>query len=101
MPPYKRLIRASAAALLKEVKFLAGKPIYVSVVSVKEKSSPRKNVSTSAEAVEITLCPLLYSGNGGVCKSGFHFSSIYPLTAVSGRIRLLRYFSSQQLIKAS
>ena len=32
---------------------------------------------------------------------GFQFSSIYKLIKVSGRIKLLRYFSSQQLINPS
>ncbi len=44
---------------------------------------------------------LMYSGNGGVCSRGFHLGSISLLIAVSGRILLLRYFSSQQLMKLS
>jgi len=45
--------------------------------------------------------PLIYSGNGGVCNKGSHSGSMYFLMAVSGLIRLLRYFSSQQQINAS
>ena len=30
-----------------------------------------------AAADEITLCPLVYSGKGGVCKNGSQFLSIY------------------------
>ena len=43
----------------------------------------------------------MYSGKGGVCNNGYQSSSIYLLIKVSGLIRLLLYFSSQQLIKAS
>src|ERR1700733_3779363 len=49
----------------------------------------------------MTLCPLVYSGKGGVCNNGRQLSSIYRLIYVSGLITLLLYFSSQQLIKAS
>ena len=52
-------------------------------------------------AVEITLCPLVYSGKGGVCSMGIQLSSMNRLMTVSGRMRLLRYFSSQLEIKAS
>ena len=37
------------------------------------------NNITVAAAVEITLWPLVYSGKGGVCKTGRHFSLIYEL----------------------
>src|SRR5690349_15453897 len=53
------------------------------------------------DAVEITLWPLVYSGNGGVCNAGVQLGSIFWLMKVSGRHRLLRYFSSQQLINPS
>ena len=51
--------------------------------------------------MEITLCPLVYSGNGGVCSNGCQRSSRYLLITVSGRIMLLRYFSSHTLMKPS
>jgi len=58
-------------------------------------------VKTVAAARETTECPRVYSGNGSVCKMGFQSSFIYLLISVFGLIKLLRYFSSQQLIKAS
>ena len=58
-------------------------------------------VSTSAAAVEMTLCPLGYSGNGGVCSSGRHSSSTHWLIIVSGRITPERNFSSHAAMKAS
>src|SRR5262245_53834035 len=54
-----------------------------------------------ADAAEITECPLRYSGKGGVCKKGCQVGSMLLRIALSGRIRLLRYFSRQQQIKAS
>jgi pilus assembly protein CpaF len=66
-----------------------------------ENVTDRFVVPTVAAAVEMTLCPLVYSGNGGVCSSGSHASSMWALISVSGRARLLRYFSSQLLMKPS
>src|SRR5438128_335166 len=50
-----------------------------------------------AAALEMTLCALGYSGNGGVCSNGCHCASSDLLMTVSGRILLLWYFSSQAL----
>src|SRR5680860_1075658 len=101
MPPYIRLIAASSAAFRKESKLRIGKPYGTSVSSSKAKLSPKISVNATDAAPETTECPLVYSGNGGVCKTGCQLSSICWLIKVSGRMRLLRYFSSQQLIKAS
>jgi hypothetical protein len=54
-----------------------------------------------AAAFEMTLWPLVYSGNGGVWSSGVHTSSMRALITVSGRTTLLRNFSSQQLMNPS
>src|SRR5687767_15063219 len=101
MPPYKRLIAASSAAWRKEAKLRFPAPYSTSVVSVKAKLSPYKRVSETAAALDITLCPLVYSGKGGVCRRGSHLGSMMSLITVWGRITRLRYFSSQQEIKAS
>ena len=86
---------------LKDSNFLIGKPNSISVVSTNPKFSPKIAVRTSDEAPETTECPLVYSGKGGVCKIGFQSLSNTLLINVSGRIKLLLYFSSQQLINAS
>ena len=57
---------ASFAAAIKDLKWRTGNPYKVSVSSSKEKLSPKRAVSVSAAAVEITLCPLVYSGKGGI-----------------------------------
>src|SRR5690606_41148450 len=87
--------------LFRSVKLLTGSPKGTSVSSSYAKLSPNISVRAMAAAPEITECPLVYSGNGGVWSIGIQFSSIYWFMTVSGLIRLLRYFSSQQLIKAS
>src|SRR5918992_1820628 len=101
MPAYKRLIAASVAAALKEENERTGKPRRVAVLSANEKSGPNKSVSTVAAAAEMVLCPLGYSGKGGVCRAGSHVSSRYVFITVSGRTRLLLYFSSQQAMNPS
>src|SRR5919199_3876887 len=101
MPPYSREIAASSAACRNEVNVRSGSSKITSVVSVNEKLAPIRYVNTSATAVDITLCPLVYSGNGGVCSNGCQRGLMYRLITVSGRIRLVRYFSSQQLMNAS
>src|SRR5688572_21530366 len=92
---------ASSAACAKEEKFRTGIPNSSSVESAKEKSAPNIFSSITAEAVDTTLWPLGYSGKGDVCRNGVQAPSIYWLIYVSGRMTSLRYFSSQQLIKAS
>src|ERR1044072_3965720 len=101
MPPYSRETAASAAACLNEVKVRAGISNISSVLSVYVNLSPNKYVSTSDTAVDTTLCPLVYSGKGGVCNKGCHLMLIYRLIYVSGLMRFERNFSSQQLINAS
>src|SRR5215213_689004 len=101
MPPYIRLIAASSAAAINEGKLRAVKPNSNSVESVNAKLSPNSFVSVTAEALDITLCPLVYSGNGGVCNKGIQSSSMYWLIKLSGRITRLLYFSSQQLMNPS
>src|SRR5687768_13346466 len=101
MPPYKRLIAASSAACINDLNSRGGKPKSISVESIKLKLSPYKSVRAMAAAEEITLCPLGYSGNGGVVRIGSHLSSRCWLITVSGLTSLLRYFSSQQLINPS
>ena len=54
-----------------------------------------------ADVVEITLCPDVYSGNGGVCSNGVHCWSISFLMAVTGRTRLNLYLLFQHDTKAS
>jgi hypothetical protein len=68
---------ASSAAAIKDLKLLGDIPNSVSVESVKGKLSPNNPVSATAAAFETTLCPLVYSGNGGVWSNGTQFSSIY------------------------
>ncbi len=58
-------------------------------------------MSTRAAAVEITLWPLVYSGNGGVCSSGVQASSTNWLMTVSGRTTPVEYLASQLLMKPS
>src|SRR6218665_3257904 len=100
MPPYKRERAASSAASRKKLKVRGGSPKYSSDVSVNLNLSPKKELKTSAAAADTTLCPLVYSGNGGVCNKGVHSALTCLFIAVCGRIRSLLYFSSQQLIKA-
>ena len=101
MPPYSRLMAASAAAAWNEANARGGRPNSASVLSTNANPAPNSSVSTVAAAVEMTLWPLVYSGKGGVCSRGCQRSSRWALITVSGRIRLLRYFSSQQLMKPS
>ena len=89
------------AASLNDLKDSTPCPCLCSVESVKAMLSPCTNVSVSAEAAEMVLCPLVYSGKGGVCKNGCHLGSISELMTVSGRTFLVRYFSSQHPIKPS
>src|SRR6185503_16387776 len=101
MPAYTRLIEDSLAASLNDGKVFGLCPKGISVSSVKEKLSPSKIVSTAAAAFEVTECPLVNSGKGGVCIIGSHFSSMILLITVIGLMRFVLYFSSQQAIKAS
>src|SRR5690242_2058646 len=101
MPPYIRLMAASSLAFVKDVNFRAVSPNSISVESEKLKLSPKRLVKATADALDITLCPLVYSGKGGVCNNGTQFSSMYWLMYVSGLIKRLRYFSSQQEMKPS
>src|SRR5687768_2376905 len=101
MPPYNLLTAASSAACINDLKLRAGKPNSTSVESRKAKFSPNNFVNVIAEAVDITLCPLVYSGNGGVCRSGIQSSSMCSLMKVSGLTSFERYFSSQQLMNPS
>src|SRR5690606_6668512 len=87
---------ASSAACRKFWNSRTGNPKTTSVESTKCTSSPKSRVSTSEAAVDITLCPEVYSGKGGVCNRGIQSSSMYKLIYVSGLINALRYFSSQQ-----
>jgi hypothetical protein len=66
MPPYRRLIPASSAAALIDAKFLARLRYLTSTVSLKENSLPKIAIEVVAAAADITLCPLVYSGKGGV-----------------------------------
>ena len=66
MPPYRREIAASSDASKKLLKDLEGNPYSNSVVSSNGNGSPKSLVRAVAAAAEITLCPLVYSGNGGV-----------------------------------
>ena len=76
MPPYMRLIAASELASRNELKSRGFKPNSSSTLSWYAKLSPKMEVSAVAAALEITLCPLVYSGKGGVCKAGSQSSSI-------------------------
>src|SRR5215210_4106328 len=101
MPAYSRLIAASAAACSNEVKERTGSPNATSVVSSNANAGPNCAASTVLAAFEMTLWPLVYSGDGGVWRRGVHVSSRYVLIAVSGRVLLLRYFSSHDAMKPS
>src|SRR5687767_14192212 len=101
MPPYILLTFASAAASLNELKERTGKPYSTSDESVNEKLSPASLVSTVAAAALTVLCPLGYSGNGGVCMYGFQSWSITSFIMVIGRTELNLYFSFQQHLNAS
>ena len=83
------------------MKLRTGIPYGTSESSSKAKLSPNISVKTTDAAPETTEWPLTYSGNGGVCNIGNQSGSICWLITVSGRIKLLLYFSSQQLINAS
>ena len=69
--------------------------------SVYEKPSPNNAVSISAAAADVVLWPDVYSGKGGVWMKEIHCSSISRWMAVCGRMRTVRYFASQQAMKAS
>src|SRR5438876_887303 len=70
MPPYSRLMAASAAAAWNEANARGGRPNSASVLSTNANPAPNSSVSTVAAAVEMTLWPLVYSGKGGVCSRG-------------------------------
>src|SRR5947209_539424 len=101
MPPYTRLIEASAAAWLNDWKFLFMPMYWRSLVSRKEKLSPNIRVRTVAAEAEIPLCPLGCSGNGGVCNNGCQLGSIDSLMTVMGRMCWYSYLVFQQQIIAS
>ena len=62
----------SMAASEKEEKERTGSPNSTSTSSSKASESPNILIKTMEAADEATLCPDRYSGNGGVCKIGFH-----------------------------
>ena len=64
---------ASLQASVNEVKCFTGNPNSTSVSSSNDMCSPKILLSIVAAAVDITLCPLVYSGNGGVCNKGRQF----------------------------
>jgi hypothetical protein len=72
----KRLIAASFEASLNDLKDLFGKP-NCSLNHLRRENVSKIEVRILDETVETTECPLVYSGNGGVCNAGFQFSSIY------------------------
>ena len=69
MPPYSRLIAASAAAASKDANDRTGSPYSTSEESTNATRAPNSCDSTAAAAFDTTLWPLGYSGNGGVCSN--------------------------------
>jgi hypothetical protein len=66
---------AWSAASIKDLKCLGGIPIYNWDESVKAYGCEIYLVSTVAIAAETVLCPLGYSGKGGVSINGLNFGS--------------------------
>ena len=62
---------------------------------------PNMSVSTRAAAADWTLCPEVYSGNGGVTSRGVHAGSIRRRMPVTGRTRSYSNFVCQQATNAS
>src|SRR5688572_7348653 len=105
-----RLIPLSSAACENEVKLRDAPGRSSENVVNGILSDPKKTASTTAPAPLNVLCPDVYSGNGGVAKSGSHaasfsvasFPSVSPLRiAAMGRHKLYAYLQSHDTTAAS
>src|SRR5947209_3390424 len=91
---------ASSAAWMNEPNERGVRPRSSWVWSVKG-IWPNIFVSTSAAAEDCTEWPDVYSGNGGVTRSGVQAGSMRARMYVTGRSRLSRYLVFQQQMNAS
>ena len=71
------------------------------VRSVKKYAYPNWSLITCDHAPEADECPLVYSGNGGVVKSGDQSESMFSRIYVIGLTKLKSYLHFQQLTNAS